>query len=157
MLSPSATAAVTTALDAYRRRVAANEGAAASTLDALTSWWGSVSGLDTAQAGVRTSAAGDATLLAAYEAKAARITTDGEAAELVRAIAAELDRPDLASQAARLTVGGAARDVGGATAKDLAAVAQDVGGGFLAVLKASPYLLAGLALVVLWSWFGKRK
>ncbi|MBK9519381.1 MAG: hypothetical protein IPO09_18985 [Anaeromyxobacter sp.] len=157
MLSLSATAAVAAALAAYRDRVRANEAAAASTLDTLASWWGELTGLDTAQAGVRTSAKGDRTLLAAYEAKAARITADGEAAELVRAVAAELDRPDLAAQAASLTVGGAVREVGGATVRDLADVAQDVGAGWIAALKASPYLVAGLALVVAWSWLGKKK
>lgn len=104
-----------------------------------------LSGTDSAAAAVETAASGAATLARTIREKVERrITTDGEALDLLRdAVAGRwADLGNIEAVAASLTAAGAAREVGTATAKDVAKVAAWTVGWGLPLALVVVFLLA---------------
>jgi len=155
-LSPAATEAVNASLAELRAATLRAEAAAASASGGINAWWAGVLGADSSVSALHTNAKAARTLLEALTGKAARLDTDDEARELVRTVAAFTDTSHIEAAAAFLTPGAAAAEVAAGTARDLGAVASGIGGSWLAILKASPFLVVAFLLVVGWSWLGRR-
>jgi hypothetical protein len=157
VLSESAAAAVAAALVELLRATERQEAAAEDASSGINAWWTEAIGADSSAAGLRTNAKAARTLYDAMTARAARITTDEDARVLVRDVGGFVDTRGIEAAAAFLTPGAAAVEVAKGTARDLAMVAQDVGGGFLALLKASPLIVGAVLVLWLWTWLPKKK
>lgn len=138
------------ALAAYALQVAKN---AAVAKDA-GGWWSSLIGADSAATAVKSAAHAQGSLLDSFKAKRAKVTDDAAGMELLKSINAELANPlDLKATADLLTVGGAAKDVAAATARDVAAgVKAAVSWGAWVV----PLALVAVVLFFGWRLFGAR-
>ncbi|MBK9497089.1 MAG: hypothetical protein IPO08_21760 [Xanthomonadales bacterium] len=157
MLSPAAATAVQAALTELRAATARIEKAAADASGGFAGWWASTIGADSTTAAMRSQAAAAQSLLTVMEGKARALTSDAAADDFVRVVGEHTDTSGIEAVRSFLSPAGAVREVGGDTVRDLAGVAVGVGEGWLSILKASPYIMAALALVWLWSWLPKRK
>ena len=155
-MTPDAASTADAALEALARAADQLDRIAAAASEGINGWWAGVIGADSTLAALRTNATATRTLLETMRAKRARLSTDAEAADFVATINANTDTGLSVKIADGLTPAGAVREVGGDTLKDLGNAAAGVGAGWLAVLKASPFLVAGLLLAVAWSW-GRRR
>lgn len=99
----------------------------------------------------RSSARAGRLLFEVHVTRAAKVRASGDGlayAALLRDIGEEVALPsEVLAAAERLTVTGAAREVGGGMARDAAQLAADTGKGWMALLKASPLVLVGLLVL----------
>lgn len=156
MLTKSARTAVAAALDQLRAATERQEAAAESAASGINGWWASTIGADSSAAALRTNAKSARLLYETMKRKADTLDTDLQAQTFVREVGQYADTRAIEAAANFLKPTTAAVEVGKATARDLANTAATVGTGWLAVLKASPFLVAGIALVILWRWGNKR-
>lgn len=128
------------ALAAEARKVEADERAAGD----IPSWWTGIIGASSSRAGALSSAAAGRRLYELHRERAARVRATGDVAgfeALYRDIQSQVSIPSAVIEAGQLlTVSGAAREVGAGIAADTGALA----GG---LLKASPFILAGLGVL----------
>lgn len=123
---------------------------------APSSGWASLIGASSTVDAMRADAAATATLAATMHARAA-VLTDDEVPDFLRAAGAGSDTSNMEAVNSLLLPSTAAADVASGAASDLAGAARSVGDGWLSVLKASPYILAGLAVLLVWSWARPRR
>ncbi len=137
---------LTAALAAELAKAEADERAAA---DAV-GWWNDWTAGGSAAGAVASAAAGRR-LYDVHEDRAARVRASGDVEELLslmQDLGAELDRGSVVQQLApELTFTGGVGRIAKDSAKDAADVAVGVGRGWLAVLKASPFIVVGLAVL----------
>jgi hypothetical protein len=126
------------------------EGLASSTIGNA---WRDLIGADSTSEALAANAKAARSLATTLAVKRATLTRDGLAAFLG---ASNATSNRSAREVARLTSPtGAAREIGAGVAKDAAALAADVGKGWMAALKAAPFLLlAGLGA---WLYFKARR
>jgi len=157
MLSPAAAATCDAALAQLGAAADQLDRVAAASADGIAGWWAGVLGAEATVSALASNAAATRTLLDVMTRKRPTLATDAEAAAFVTAINQNTDTGLAVSVAAQLTPAGAAAEVAAGTAHDLGAAAATIGTGWLAVLKASPYLAAGFLLLVGWSWLGRKR
>jgi hypothetical protein len=117
-MTPQLAAKLDEALAAYGLQVAQRKAVAQDT----GGWWSGLIGADSTADAVKAAAHSSESLLTAFTAKRAKVYDDADGMELLRSINAQLVNPlDLGAVAKSLTVTGAAKEVGLATAKDVAA------------------------------------
>lgn len=166
MGAPVIAASVSQAVAAQLRDLVAQLDAAAAraeaaakeaTGNALTRAFQSLAGTDSSSAAARSLAASQRGLAVAVRAKAAKLQTDAAALALLREAASShwADVGDVEALARSLTVGGAAKTVAVASAKDAAQLAVDVGQGAMGALRLAPLALLVVGAFVLFTW-GRR-
>ncbi len=156
MLSPAAASTADAALAALGAAAEKMDRLAEAAASGVAGWWASTVGADSSLSALRSDAKATRTLYETMKRKRPGLATDEEADTFVRVINRNTDTGLAVEVAAGLTPTGALKDVGGATLRDLGDAAQSVGKGWLAVLKAWPYLVLAFLVIVGWSWLGRR-
>jgi Arc/MetJ family transcription regulator len=157
VLSLAASSAADAALRELLAAVERTEAAADATGSAWNSAWSSIVGSESTSAAVRSDAHAMRSLYDSLRVKRAKLETDDDARAFIATVAQNTDTSQVEAVAAFTSLGGGVKTIAADTAKDAGRELAAVGGGWLTVLKASPYLVAGFLLVVGWSWFGRRR